>query len=144
MNKAGKIRAKIYLLTTAAATLISLDACSRNVYQYSSLEIHIPEGINIQEGEIRERLSAVKLAGDNAFILRITVYGFSQGAEIINFSDGDTFSTKKGRAWIKALVQIKRGGEIAAAEFIEVSGNDRGELLDRFSSSVLETAGKER
>lgn len=144
MKKAVEISSKACLLITAALTLIFLNACSRNIYTFSLLEICIPEGINIQENEIRQRLNTLKPDVENGFILRITVYGFSQGAEIINFSDGDQFRTIKGRAWIKALVQVKKGGEIARAEFIEASGKDREELLDRFSSMILETAGKEK
>ena len=117
-------------------------ACSRNVYQYSRLEVNIPAGINIDEKEIRQRLAAIKPAGENGFTLRITVYGFSQGAEIINLSDGGQLSTRQGKAWIKALIMVKKGEEIVSADFIEVSGNSREELLDRFCSRVLEINGK--
>lgn len=122
--------------------ILCLNACSRNVYQYGILEVHIPAGINIEENEIRNRLKPLNLPGGSGFTLRITVYGFSQGAEIINFSSGDRFSTTQGKAWIKALVQVKSGDEIVRADFIEVSGKGRDELLDRFGAAVLEITGE--
>ncbi|HPS56808.1 MAG TPA: hypothetical protein PK514_01775 [Spirochaetota bacterium] len=143
MIKTGKINVIRYTRITGIFLLIiSLYACSRNVYEYSRLEIYIPAGINIEEKEIRGRLAALKHADDNGFTLRITVYSFSQGAEIINFSTGDQFSTGKGKAWIKALVQVKSGAEIVCADFIEVSGEGREDLLDRFGSMILEISGK--
>lgn len=134
---------KRHFVTQGIILLIfCLNACSRNVYQYGTLEVHVPAGINIEEDEIRSRLKPLKLQGAGGFTLRITVYGFSQGAEIINFSSGDRFSTTQGKAWIKALVQVKSGETIVRADFIEVSGKSREELLDRFGAAVLEITGK--
>ena len=124
--------------------ILMLQACSRNYYEYNALEIHIPVEINIVESEIRGRLAPLRFSDAGGFNLRITVYGFSQGAEIINFSSGDQFSTVRGKAWIKALVQVKKGEEIVQADFIEAAGDNREELLDRFGSMILEIAVRQR
>ena len=134
-----------YIKTACFILLVLLlQACSRNYYEYSTLEIHIPVEINVEEREIRARLAPLKFAAAGGFNLRITVYGFSQGAEIINFSSGDQFSTVRGKAWIKALVQVKKGEEIVQADFIEAAGDNREELLDRFGSMILEIAVRQR
>ena len=123
---------------TACLVILSVNACSKNVYSYNKLIVSIPEGINISKDELHGRFAPLKLVDGSAYTLKITVYGYSQGAEIISFSSGDEFSTRKGKAWIKALIQVINGDEIVMAYIIEVSGNGREELLDTFASRVQE------
>lgn len=106
------------------------------VREYSVLDIFIPAGINITESELRSRLDGIKLAGGSPYSLRITVYGYSPGAEIMSFSDEKSFSSVRGRAWIKGLVQVIMGNEIISVDFVEVSGENRDEALGRFASRI--------
>ncbi len=116
--------------------LLAVISCSRNFYQYGRLEIHVPPGISIDENEILQRLAAVKLTEGSGFILRVTVYGYSGGAEIVTLK-GDELATTTGRAWIKGMVQVLDGDSIADVFFIEVSGDGREEALDRFCVEAI-------
>ena len=128
----------------AGLVLIMLlqSGCARSIYEFSIIEIHIPGEINLDESEIRSRLKSFATDCDNGFTLRITVYGFSQGAEIINMSDNNQLSTKKGKAWIKALVQVKKDERIVQADFIEITGENREDILDRLGSAVIKITGR--
>jgi|GEM_PF-2016688 hypothetical protein len=125
-----------------ALIMLLQSGCARSVYGFRTIEIHIPGEINLNEGEIRSRLKPFAAAGDNGFTLRITVYGFSQGAEIINFSDSNQLSTKRGKAWIKALVLVKKDERIVQADFIEITGKNREEILDRLGAAVIKITGR--
>ena len=111
--------------------------------EFSVLDIYIPAGINITDGELRNRLEGIKLAGGSGYTLRITVYGYSPGAEVMSFSDGKSFSSSRGRAWIKGLIQVIKDDEIISADFVDVSGENREEALDSFASRIRVITGED-
>lgn len=115
---------------------------SRPVRDYSTLDIYIPPGINIGNDELKNRLGDIKLTEGSGCRLRITVYGYSPGAEVMSFSDEKNFSSSRGRAWIKGLVQVICGNSIISADFIEVSAEDREEVLDGFAARIKGLTGK--
>lgn len=140
-NRAGHINknfiaAFIFLLVVFAG----LAGCSRNIHTCGKLEVYVPAEFGIKEAEIRERLRSLPVSGDGC-TLRVAVYGYSGGAEVVAFNGADDFSTTTAKPWIKGLVEVIDGNTILRVDFIELSGKDREDMLDRFTRQVLELAG---
>lgn len=115
--------------------------CARNTHGCSRLEIYVPSGINVTVEELRERFQRVRLDDGPGCTLRVTVYGYSAGAEVISLTEGKDFTANTGRAWIKGLVQVIDNDVILRADFVEVSGRDRAEMLNSFCAMVMEIEG---
>ena len=77
----------------------------------------------------------------NSIALRIVIYSYSSGKETISMTGDSVFKIDTGSGVIKALVEFIDNGKVVKADFIEVSGSSKDELLGNLVKSVLNMTG---
>ena len=119
----------------ALLLLLFVSGCEDGKNGFRSVEFEVAPHIKIDPAELKNMPLAVKTDESESRTLRVVIYSYSSGKEIITMGEGG-FKTDTGSGSIKALVELIDGGRVVRAGFIEVSGSSREELLENLAKSL--------
>jgi len=121
--------------------LLALSGCEKEKISFKSVEFEIAPHIKLGADELKNIPFTVKPDENSSITLRVVIYSYSSGKETISMTGESGFKTDTGSGVIKALVEIIDSGKVMRAEFIEVSGHSREELLENLAKSLGAMAG---
>jgi hypothetical protein len=105
--------------------------------------IKIPQGINLEEREVRANLPENFKTGGRYDRIEIVIYYFSQGVEKLSYSGKNSLHETMTSGEIRALVKLKQNGVLRKSLFVSASGASRDQILHAFSAKMLEIIAKE-
>jgi hypothetical protein len=120
----------------SSLTSIIIISCAEPVPEYSRVDFVIPPHINISQDELTKNWPDKKRNPASPVHIVITLYSYSSGSETITFSDTGEMKTITGKASLKCLVKVMRGKEILRAEFLEVSGSSKEDIINFLINQV--------
>jgi len=104
-------------------------SCNDDKITFSKITCKIPDYINIKEDEIYARLKDFPLDQSSSLYLEITIYSYSAGLESMIISDSGDIKNVMESGRIKGLIKVKDAKKILRADFIDVSGNSKEEMI---------------
>ena len=104
--------------------------------------IKIPQGINLEEREVRANLPKnLKISGRYDRI-EIVIYYFSQGVEKLSYSGKNSLDETLTTGEIRALIKLKKNGVLHKALFVTVKGARKEQILTAFAGKISEIISK--
>ena len=111
-------------------------SCEDTKVSFSKIICKIPEYINIKEDEIYAKMKDFPLDSASSLYLEITIYSYSTGLESITMSDDGDIKNVTDAGKIKGLIKITDGKKILSADFIDISGNSKEELISSLINKI--------
>ena len=104
-------------------------SCEDAKLTFNKITCKIPKHINLEEDEIYAHLNNFPLDTSSSLYLEITIFSYSTGLESIIISDNGDIKNSAESGKIKGLIKVTDGKKILSADFIEVSGKSKEEMI---------------
>ena len=104
--------------------------------------IRIPQGINLEEREVRESLPKNLKTSGRYDRIEIVIYRFSQGVEKLSYSGKNSLNETLTSGEIRALIKLKKNGVLRKALFVTAQGARKEQILTAFAGRISEIISK--
>jgi hypothetical protein len=104
--------------------------------------IRIPQGINLEEREVRANLPENLKTSGRYDRIEIVIYRFSQGVEKLSYSGKDSLNETLTSGEIRALIKLKKNGVLRKALFVTANGARKEQILTAFAGRISEIISK--
>jgi len=104
--------------------------------------IRIPQGINLEEREVRESLPKNLKTSGRYDRIEIVIYRFSQGVEKLSYSGKNSLNETLTSGEIRALIKLKKNGVLRKALFVTANGARKEQILTAFAGRISEIISK--
>jgi len=126
-----------FIFLVLPVILINCSCADKNIRKYRVIDVNIPSSIILDRIDLKKVSNTLKTDSLSKYTVKITVYSYSSGREVISFSGSGDLTSGTQPGVLKGLIKILEGDKIIRVEFIEAKGNSNEELVSDFNAAIL-------